>query len=112
MTRPLNSIEACALNEGRASLTADGTMIHPLPTVSLVKHLDICANCGRDCAPTPSIEVDPLCSGCIADFRACDINIPLPALHDLWFALQAPAITMPTNYDDYDRPQSPRPLWW
>lgn len=109
MTRPLNSIEACALNEGRASLTADGTLIH---SVSFDKHLDICSNCGRNCAPALSIEVDPLCSGCIADFRARDINLPLPALHDLHFALQAPAIAMPTYDDDYDRPQSPRPLWW
>lgn len=51
--------------------------------VSLAKNLDICSNCGRDCAPTPSIELDPLCSACIADFRARDINLPIDTLHDL-----------------------------
>lgn len=56
-------------------------------TVTLIKITDHCANCGADCAPSPSLEIDPLCTACIADFRARDINLPLPALHDLAFVL-------------------------
>lgn len=52
-------------------------------TVSLAKDLTPCTNCGRDTAPAPSIEVDPLCSSCIADFRARDINAPMTNLTEL-----------------------------
>lgn len=59
-------------------------------TISLIKATDYCSNCGADCAPSPSIEVDPLCTACIADFRARDINLPLPTPHDFAFALKEP----------------------
>lgn len=52
-------------------------------TVTLAKIDESCTNCGAPCAPSLSIEVDPLCTACKADFRARDLNLPIDALHDL-----------------------------
>lgn len=93
-TRPLNSFEATALNERRASLRADGTLGAP---ISLIKVTDTCTRCGAACAPSPSFEVDALCTACKFDFAACDTFLPLPTPHDLHFAMREPAAAMPTN---------------
>lgn len=69
-------------------------------TVTLTKITDTCTNCGADCAPSPSIEVDSLCTACIADFRARDINLDLPTLHDFAMTLTDPADIMPGTWED------------
>jgi hypothetical protein len=80
MTRPLNSIEACALNERRASLRADGTLGAP---ISLIKATDRCTRCGADCAPASSIEIDPLCTACNFDLIARDEFLTIIGPNDL-----------------------------
>lgn len=60
-------------------------------TVSLDKAIDFCARCGADCAPATSIEIDPLCTACAFNLDAEARILPLPALHDLAFLLQAPS---------------------
>jgi hypothetical protein len=69
--------------------------------VDLTKITDTCCNCGADCAPANSIEVDPICTACAHTILAETHLIPLPALHDFAFALREPAAAMPTNDDSY-----------
>jgi hypothetical protein len=41
--------------------------------ISLDKAIDFCSQCGANCRPLSSIVMDPLCTACIADFRARDL---------------------------------------
>ncbi len=59
-------------------------------TVSLLKATDICSNCGADCAPVDSIEVDPLCTAC----KIIDLPAEVTPF-DLMLLMHLTAITSP-----------------
>lgn len=76
------------MNDARLdSDTIDFAIIFP-PKVNLTKATDYCSNCGAACAPTASIEVDPLCTGCKFAMRAEDTFLPLDTPHDLHFVMK------------------------